>query len=91
MRRILSHAHIYNGAAPVDVDPWRIAEVARVQKVSRDSQGHNVRASNWTVESFRTEVIVGVVGDQVVLGSVRTDGDGLSQKRSDPRLSTEGD
>jgi len=91
VRRILSHAHIYNGAAPVDVDPWRIAKVACVQKVGWNSQGHNVLASDWPLESFRTEVIVGIVGDQVVLCSVRADGDGLLQKRSDPRPSTEGD
>ena len=87
----MSHAHIYNGAATVDVDPWRITKVARVQKVSWDSQGHDVRTSNWPLEPLRTEVIVGVIGDQVVLGSVRAHGDRLLQKRSDPQLSTEDD
>ena len=87
MRRIPSYAHIYNGSAPVNVDPRWIAEVARVQEVSRDSQVHDVLTPGWPLESFGTEVIVGVIGDKVVLGSICADGDRLLQKRLDPRLS----
>ena len=89
MQRILSHAHIYNGAASIDVDPGRIPKVARVQKVGWDSQVHNVRASDWSLESLRTKVVVGIIGDQVVLGSVCADGDRLFRKRSDTHLSIE--
>ena len=39
------------------------------------------------MESLRTEIIVGVIGDQVVLSPVCADGDRLLQKRSGPRLS----
>lgn len=84
------HSHIYNGAASVNVNPWWIAKVARVQKVSRNSQGHDIWTTDWPLESLGTEVIVGVIGDQVVLCSVRADGDRLLQKRSDPHLYVDG-
>lgn len=80
------HAHIYNGSASVHVNPWGITKVARVQKIRRDSQGHDVWTTGWSLEPLRAEVVVGIIGDQVILSSVCADGDRLLQNRSDPQL-----